>query len=74
MNERNIWRMVRALLTSRKFWVSFLAAVAGGILYARGEIDAGGFADMLVTLAIALAGAIAFEDGVGKAKGGDSVQ
>lgn len=56
----NNW--LKALLQSRKFWLTFILAVSGLVLYVQGAIPADQFANLLTALGVVLVAAIAGED------------
>lgn len=62
---------IKALLVSRKFWLSLIAAIVGVILFARGEIAAEQLANLCAVLGAVLVAAIAIEDAAAK-RAGDS--
>ena len=70
--ERNIIGVANALLTSRKFWVASISAIASAYLYIRGAIDADTLADVFVVLGGVLVSAIALEDAAEKRGGGNA--
>jgi hypothetical protein len=69
MYERSVWNVVKALATSRKFWLGLIAAVVTGILYVKGLIPADKLAESLVVLATAVIVAIGAEDTATKLAG-----
>lgn len=62
---------IKALLQSRKFWLSLIAASVGVFLFARGEISAEQLANLCAALGAVLVAAIALEDAAAK-QAGDS--
>lgn len=59
-------KSLNGLLTSRKFWLAVVAALAAIVLYVQGQLDANALADALVALAAIVIGAIAAEDAAAK--------
>lgn len=60
---------IKALLQSRKFWLSLIAAMVGAVLFARGEITADQLANLCAALGMVLVAAIAIEDAAAKHAG-----
>lgn len=58
---------VKALLSSRKFWIAVLGVVVAGVMFVRGEITAEQFANALVVLCVVVIGGITLEDSASKA-------
>lgn len=63
MGTKSFMDMLRALGTSRKFWLFLIGAVVGIVLFVQGSIEADALADALVKLVGVIVGAIAIEDG-----------
>lgn len=57
---------VKALLTSRKFWLAFIGVIGAVIVFAQGGIDAQALVDAIVTLVSIVIGGIALEDAAKK--------
>jgi len=61
---------VQALLISRKFWLSVIAAATALVLYVQGQIPAEQLATLITALAAVVIGGIAIEDAGEKSAGG----
>lgn len=57
---------LKALLTSRKFWLAFLGVATAAIMFAAGDIGAEQLADAIVALIGLVIGGIALEDAASK--------
>jgi hypothetical protein len=57
---------MKALLTSRKFWLGLLGVIGAVVMFAQGGIDANALVDAIVTLVGIVIGGIALEDAAQK--------
>ena len=64
--ERSIKNTLYSLLTSRKFWLAFIAAVVAIVLYVNGAITAEQLAETFTVLGGVLVAASAAEDSAEK--------
>lgn len=54
--------MLKAFLSSRKFWLALVGAIVAGYLFSTGQIQAEHFIDAVLVLVGILTGGIALED------------
>ncbi len=59
-------KTLNGLLTSRKFWLAFIALVGAIVLYIQNAITAEQLTNAIITLMSILVGAIAIEDAAHK--------
>lgn len=59
-------RGLKSLFVSRKFWLAFLAASSGIVLFFQGQIEADQLANLLAMLAGIVIAGIAVEDAAEK--------
>lgn len=62
---------LKALLSSRKFWMALLGVISAVVLYLQGAIGADALVDAIVALVAILIGGIALEDAAAKRAAGD---
>ncbi len=69
MSDRSVWKVLKLLSTSRKFWVALIGAGAAIYMFVQGLISADKLASALVALATAVIVSIAAEDSAEKIGG-----